>query len=54
MYRANAAVALLIRETLKGVLGELEDWLYSQEADDATLAELKDKRRQASVYLAVS
>lgn len=44
------AVALLVREALKGVLGGLEDWLYSEEADDADLAELKEKRRQASVY----
>lgn len=32
------------------MLGGLEDWLYSQEADDADLAELKDKRRQASFF----
>lgn len=31
------------------MLGGLEDWLYSEEADDADLAQLKDKRRQVSV-----
>lgn len=49
-----AVVAFFIREALKGVLGGLEDWLYSEEADDADLAELKKKRRQASVLTTVS
>lgn len=40
-----------LRDALKGVLGGLEDWLYSEEADDAGLAELKEKRRQASVFV---
>lgn len=29
------------------MLGELEEWLYSEEADDADLATLKAKRHQA-------
>eukprot|EP00903_Cladosiphon_okamuranus_P005639 g5605.t1 len=37
---------LLDKEALKGVLSGLEDWLYSEEADEADLAELKEKRRQ--------
>lgn len=40
-----------IREALKGVLGELEEWLYSEEADDADLAALKAKRHQARFLL---
>ena len=39
---------LLTREALKSLLSGLEDWLYSEEADDAELVELKEKRRQAS------
>ncbi|CAM9107493.1 unnamed protein product, partial [Hapterophycus canaliculatus] len=35
------------RDTLKNVLGGLEDWLYSEEADNADLDELKAKRQQA-------
>lgn len=50
VIRTNTAFALLNREALKGVLGGLEDWLYSQEADDADLAELKDRRRQARFF----
>eukprot|EP00752_Nemacystus_decipiens_P016369 g14634.t2 len=42
---------LLDKEALKGVLGGLEDWLYSEQADDADLAELKEKRRQVDSEL---
>ncbi|CAM9476852.1 unnamed protein product [Pylaiella littoralis] len=42
---------LVDKEALKGVLGELEEWLYSEEADDADLATLKAKRHQVDAEL---
>ncbi|CAN0171906.1 unnamed protein product, partial [Ectocarpus fasciculatus] len=38
---------LIDKEALKVALGGLEDWLYSEEADDADLAALKTKRKEA-------
>lgn len=37
----------LSRKALKVALGGLEDWLYSEEADDADLAAVKTKRKEA-------
>ncbi|CAM9428836.1 unnamed protein product [Ectocarpus sp. 8 AP-2014] len=38
---------LIDMEALKAALRGLEDWLYSEEADDADLAALKTKRKEA-------
>ncbi|CBJ25702.1 Heat shock protein 70 [Ectocarpus siliculosus] len=42
---------LIDKEALKAALGGLEDWLYSEEADDADLAALKTKRKEIDAEL---
>lgn len=56
MPRCNPDVAALLvrlltrRASLTGLLAGLEDWLYSEEADDADLSKLKAKRQEVTPF----